>query len=117
MNLTLEQQLTNLELSKKMRELGFPQESLFYWGIWNEGEPTLVTDSWALDERRQANYNYFFYSAYTVAELGEFLKPWIKRGAGGNIPNELIPKDFENYIFSADHWAKLLIYLKEQGLI
>lgn len=34
----LENQVVSLELAKKLKELGVPQESLFYWMLPNEGE-------------------------------------------------------------------------------
>ncbi len=66
----LEKQVTSLELSKKLKELGVKQESLFYWVSHFNG-----------DELVFENDEHNFYksvwkersSAYTVAELGEML--------------------------------------------
>jgi len=67
----LKNQVVSLKLAKKMKELGFEQESAFYWVI------TLTTDyhlsfydndlPQCLKERNDC------YSAYTVAELGKML--------------------------------------------
>src|SRR6266700_8310943 len=60
----LSDQVVNLELSKRLKELGARQDSLFYWtigGIVSRLEAVPILDS--------------NYSALTVAELGEML-PW-----------------------------------------
>ena len=75
--MTIENQVTNRELSKKLEELGVKQESLWYWRwipkvieggqIIQNGFELLRYDhprSYAKDER---------ISAFTVAELGEML--------------------------------------------
>ena len=65
----IEYQVCSLELSQKLKDLGVPQESLFYWtpDFNNDfdliyGEPT---SGW---QRKGARV-----SAFTVAELGEIL--------------------------------------------
>jgi hypothetical protein len=76
----LENQVTNLEISKRLKELGIPQCSYFKWtdwhnGVLNFGQPSenfrgewhVVTTPVWLDET--------VVSAFTVAELGEML-PW-----------------------------------------
>jgi hypothetical protein len=68
-NMKLEQQVTSLELSKNLKELGVKQESLFYW----EGLQTDVDKMrWRIN-RANKNHNPCKYSAFTVAELGEML--------------------------------------------
>lgn len=74
----IENQVTNLELSKKLKNLGVKQESLWYWvqeiivstgrNIYSDWEVHLK-DKIELLEERQAIYD--AYSAFTVAELGE----------------------------------------------
>lgn len=56
----LEQQVCSLELSRKLKELGVKQESLYYWQVHPEKEPILA--------------DMFGTSAFTVAELGEMLE-------------------------------------------
>lgn len=68
MTLTLEQQTTSLELSKKLKSLNVKQESLWYWYHDDEG---LGGGGYYLFEdngigRKEA-------SAFTVAELGMIL--------------------------------------------
>lgn len=70
----LEQQVTSLELSKKLNELGVPQESLFRWyENLRHTESGVYCDLWSnWDE-----YDGDWVAAYTVAELGELLPPYI----------------------------------------
>ncbi len=123
----LEQQVVSLELAQKMKELGFKQESLFYW-FNNKTYFHPYLDS---DEIGGA------ISAYTVAELGEMLPSYIKvDGHEGWVDYGIISAN----IFSksktwscryeclpitalqkadteADARAKTLIYLVENGLL
>jgi hypothetical protein len=68
----LEQQVTSLELSKKLKELGVPQNSLFYWEEYLVGENEYMGNKivafgeWECDEDEHL-------SAFTVAELGDLL--------------------------------------------
>lgn len=64
----LEKQVCSLELSKRLRELGVKQESVFYWigktlCLYNILEVEMAKIGGVRD----------FYSAFTVAELGEML--------------------------------------------
>lgn len=76
----IQDQVTSLELSKRLKELGVKQESLFYWcnfgkddwrGVYYNGvDETLTyagTSCFEKDECRDLA------SAFTVAELGEML--------------------------------------------
>ena len=84
----LEQQVTSLELSKKLKELGFKQESLFYWhhhlGMsidenCNPKEPEDYGIKLFYDENRNRVINNDEnWSAYTVAELGELMMRGLK---------------------------------------
>jgi hypothetical protein len=83
MTMKLEDQVTSLELSMKLKELGVKQESLFYWfDTRNTGD----LPKWYLDTydnlADDLGWNYKtgrtkkvdrLYSAFTVAELGEML--------------------------------------------
>lgn len=123
--MNLQDQVTNLELSKKMKDLGFPQESLFYWRTPREDRNIygdLIYKSFAPHLQYGGNGEY---SAYTVAELGT-----------------LLPKTYMSFHDSLDHWycedldtfinpqyksisyeteanarAAMLVYLKENNLI
>jgi len=119
-----EHQVCSLELAKKLKELGFKQDSLFWWA--NCG-----TDRWSIEYER-----YFKVdkrsdcSAYTVAELGCMLPEKIDKNG------ELYYLNIEGiYTLSynrggtndlyfaqsldteANVRAKMLIYLKENNLI
>lgn len=90
----IEWQVSSLESSKKLKELGVPQESLFYWveseskkekcpdcqkaggiipecfycGGTGNGEPVTIFRLYTIDECIKNNRK-FDYSAFTVAEL------------------------------------------------
>lgn len=118
----LERQVTSLDLSKKLKELGVKQESLHRW-LYVEAH-----DDFELDNGREETG----YSAFTVAELGEMLPRNIK------IPNAQYPfyslqmtkttsgKHYVGYgaeeiaeisSTEADARAKMLIYLLKHKLI
>lgn len=62
----LEKQCASLELSKELKELGYPQESLFYWAFVTDGNEF----GYSLEMHNTADETY---SAPTVAELLEVL--------------------------------------------
>ena len=68
----LEQQVTSLELSRCLKEIGVKQESLFYWVChWVNRTPERTFNLfYGKDEDDTVNE---FVSAFTVAELGEML--------------------------------------------
>jgi hypothetical protein len=71
----LKDQVCSLELAKKLKELGVKQESLFWWsrhgaGIIPEDEFEVHYQS-VITEKNGEPIEYF--SAFTVAELGEML--------------------------------------------
>lgn len=131
--MTLEQQVTSLEIAKRLKELGVKQESLFVWMQPYE------------DRDWEIYYDYksssdIYYSAFTVAELGEMLPDYILRGKGEN--NSFFQFDFDKggrkYDVRYAHWiednqletdfevrgsteadarGKMLIYLLENKLI
>lgn len=144
--MTIEQQVVSLELSKKLKELGVKQESLFYWvkGIevadfpegddyesWFSERAKVITrkraesvihikDSGDWDEEDTKSVDY--YAAFTVAELGEMIGP--KHGHmpayNSNWDHGWYTKDFSETIHEkteADARAKILICLIEQGLL
>lgn len=113
----LENQVCSLELSKKMRDLGFEQESAFYWRNAGQVGWQIENEVWMRNKKEDA------YSAYTVAELGEIinknLKVFDSWREWKNCPIDFEPKEDEipKTIFDPNYWAKMLIYLKEQNLI
>src|SRR5271157_5159686 len=60
--MNLEKQVTSLELSKKLKELGIKQHSIFWW---NQNEICCSEPS--------ENYNGEYWSAFTTAELLDLL--------------------------------------------
>jgi len=133
----INKQVTSLELSRKLKELGVKQESFWYWksrsylgvvrSILVEGIPEL---------KDRAG----FFSAFTVAELGEMLPDnlvssgmndgkWFcvygPRENGDDMPDS-IWEDKEKYEFGymtigdkteANARAKMLCYLIENNLL
>ena len=67
----LEQQVTSLELSKKLKELGVKQESLWWWVKWNKKVHTKgnFPISWQVELAPHKKCKSI--SAFTVAELLE----------------------------------------------
>jgi hypothetical protein len=136
----LQNQVTSLELSKMLKELGFPQDSLFYWVVNAQTafrEPRVLLNG-VIKEWNQKQAKAFQYeilcSAYTVAELGELLpsKLYIKKRTLYNenykhksgmffagYQNEKDEKDYIGEIdfTECDARAKLLIHLKENNLL
>jgi len=114
-----------------MKELGFPQDSLFYWQY--SDSPLPDSERWQIKLKREISgedwemYDGEIFSAYTCSELGDMLKeysenmPHYVRGQecwakavdkGENNDFEFVESDTE-----VDCRAKMLIYLKEHNLI
>jgi hypothetical protein len=140
-----ENQVTCLELSKRLQELGVKQKSLFYWASFrNESSPK---EQWPnvynviIYCEEKINYkerSYLkdkkFYSAFTVAELGEILRKFdIENDKHLEIdyyntydfynivvkPTKAIDFEahYEKSSTEANARAKMLIYLLENDLI
>jgi len=121
----LEQQVVSLELAKELKELGYPQESLFYWSV-PLIEKAVTKEQEELKKCKTELYyrgndwgEYFeSVSAPTVAELGEVLKgkyPMCIKGetiVAGKWRIDSFEADTE-----ADARAKMLIYLLKNKLI
>lgn len=110
MILKLEQQVCSLESSKRLKELGLQQESLFYWS-WDK-----CTDTYNLvyveDLKKCFESDDFDeYSAYTVAELGVLIPHYGRTDKDRNYWLNL--QDLPE----AEARAKMLIYVLENGLI
>lgn len=123
----LQKQVTSLEISKRLKELGVKQESLFWW----EQVKTAGKNEWAKDFVLSFNNNSAPYmvngkkshgtvSAFTVAELGEILKncKYELPMFNGMIwhMDDYCPCEEESNT-EADARGKTLIYLLENGLI
>jgi hypothetical protein len=123
----MENHVTNLELSKKMKELGFPQFSQFSWVGCNglENQPSLSHKVNKADYEKLKNPEWFFYSAYLASELGEWLpefiegwlmgihkfEEWSVGDSSGSILRSKKDKNLPNAM------AKMLIHLTEEGII
>lgn len=69
----LEQQVTSLELSKKLKELGVKQESYFFHALTKKGYT--LRGRYTRRQRDQMDMvGVDMWSAFTVAELGEMLQ-------------------------------------------
>lgn len=128
----LEEQFVSLSLAKKMKELGAPQEGLFYWyqgvgGWWYLGDTAnakMMND--AVDFGRITAPQFVSCVAYTVAELGEMLPPHTptaKRAAkdgwicNGHFTGHPANAHQEVADTEANARASMWIYLKENNLI
>lgn len=118
----LENQVCSLELAKKLKELGVKQESYLVWQV----PPKVYADIDFTMLKRANDQPYYYerehyktYSAFTVAELGERLRPLLKDGQEYDKSTDF-QGEFEHSVWNdteADARAKMLIYLIENNLI
>jgi len=143
----MENHVSSLELSKKLKELGVKQESYFYWREgyhtheWRDGEdwkkegifegkfevkaypkPRFTTADVKWNERDLARLDETEVSAFTVAELGEMFPqniqlPFKKDGLAQEYWYWSSEKGRHREDTEADARAKMLVYLLEQGII
>lgn len=137
----LEQQVTSLETSQKLKKLWVKQDSLFYWAKEILGTkkpcsdpwccvyhyPYILGDGFELTEELNSNDDMFreSFSAFTSSELWQILPVgWhIKKyadmyriSAGIIFPSDVTPFDFEDNN-ETEAKGKLLIYLLENKLM
>lgn len=137
----LEKQVTSLEPSKKLKELGVEQESLFEWvlggtvsgGSMEKQEEPRIEPRKIRVPSPQSPFSY--YSAFTVAELGEMLPKNTEYYLSRNKGDTFTGRGKEYYVVDvflgfgtppihavetanteADARAKMLIYLLENNL-
>lgn len=144
MILPLEKQVVSLELSKWLKKLGVPQDSLFFWrkdvfinsmagknDFTGQLEEYPTQIKWVLALSRESDGE--IYSAFTVAELGEMIPyPFRTYKTGGENCDECPAtwgwhvSDAEGFIDAgfgcpftteADARAKMLINLIERGTV
>lgn len=145
MILPIEKQVCTLDSAKRLKELGFPQESLFYWEFIKPGyedgtkNPCLTYYKNGCEGPYEGK-TYIYYSAYTVAELGKFLNPGMKDRQGNPLQLKMwmygekyyalryepprkydaginVPFEAISSLNESEARAKMLIYLKENNLI
>ena len=129
----LENQICSLELARRLKMLGFEQESLFYWVMMYPGALVLSGPSWIIhtaDEFENIKVlpeeDWMAYPAYTAAELGEMLPSHIKQHSmfvdrfhdKWLIGYSYVYDDDKPFMNTeADAKAELLIWLKENNLL
>lgn len=115
----IEHHVTTLALSKRLKELGVPQNSYFYWinpfGDWEVSHP-IVGDKFP------KRYEDRTYSAYLSSELGELMKtlPWLLPEYRINSQSWDIELRHEEWVegdTEANARASMLIYLLEHHII
>lgn len=73
--------VTNLELSKKLKEIGVQQDSEFYWIDFSQG--TKENGAWSLESSTEGYNVGTYFSAFLSTELGEMLPVTINTGTRG----------------------------------
>ena len=92
----LEQQVTSLKLSKKLKELGCKQDSLFYWekDVYANLKWHITFGNIDWEPSQMDNFNII--SAFTVAELYQL--HYQKFGTLSKIPVNIDPTELTDYI-------------------
>ena len=126
-------QTTSLELSKKLRALGVPQKSCFYWKLSEIQQKYVLVDYTAIKidhSKKPRNWDYPVYSAYLSDQIGRWLpinfsysrgsERWHVRYWSAN-PDPL--RTSSTFVHHIEHesmveaMALMLIYLIENGYI
>jgi hypothetical protein len=120
----LEDQVCNLELSKRLEELGLPQDSLFWYRGWNGKKGTTYNREIKLSLYRGSiketeTGNYTYYSAFTASELLEILPDYIvcKERPEWHLPLEISKVNNEYKIcYVEEAWGLGEITIRSNGL-
>lgn len=129
----LEDQVCSLELSKRLKELGVKQESIFVWEYYDDQCHGVKFIPYAVVPD---NYNKFqLFSAFTVGELGEILNSFENNLKNYELdfyttydnynivlkPNRVLDIEcvcfYVKDILEANARAKMLVYLIESDLM
>lgn len=118
--MTLEEQITSLELSKRLKELGVKQINWFYW-VHEFGNWWLFNKE-NYEGKKKSSVRIWSYPAFTVAELGELLPDiQFRTDKEGSIYRIVFFGDSRGIKIEArdetNARAKLLIYLLANKLI
>lgn len=119
-------QVTSLELSKKLYELGVKQESFFHWYVSKRSKYSFILESKTCNYVVDSQDTYDIYSAFTASELWELLpaaidrnpieilKTWFSDKHRISIANGGIKIEDDNL---CNALAKMLVHLIENKLI
>jgi hypothetical protein len=118
----LEEQVCNLELSSKLKELGVKQESLFYW-VNVDGNQIITTEGnmYASSSAYGFKPGEIIASAFTVSELCEMLPDFVYqyKTSGQWAVWYVALEESRNPIYrndtQANNLARMLIWLIEAG--
>lgn len=118
----LEKQVASLELSKELKDLGYPQKGLFSWKCYGFNVPDAEQELLYGDPMNYENKytNPIVFVAPTVAELGEWLPIECRYGQALDLDWFVSFEGMESIILSsneANSRAKMLIWLVENKLI
>lgn len=127
----IEWQVTSIELSKKLKELGVPQKSLFVWcknRIIQRNEEGFCFGPLSGPPSKNSCYKNGHYSAFTSSELGEMLKCdlfihgyWLQKRDCFDLNAESADRQEiiweERATTEVDVRAKMLIYLIKNNLL
>lgn len=97
----LENQVTSLELSKRLKELGVKQDGIFWW-VQHKNPVEDQTPRVEIGYDAYEHVYKILVSAFTVSELGEMLKSLY---IGKEAPGKII---FPEYMPSIDKWCSYL---------
>lgn len=120
----LEKQVVSLELAKRLKELGVPQESVFQWAAYETQDGRYLDEHYRIVAKGLQKYvdcydDYI--AALTVAGLGEMLGQfWSgKQGDSFQCKRWVHERDEATQVADteADARAKMLCYLIENKLI
>jgi hypothetical protein len=126
----IQDHLTNPELSQKLKELGVPQESEFYWS--EEGKLIYKKERDVLVRHLGAAIEKYLYSAFLASELlemmptyqgchlvatAEYRRGWISFYEADSMCDDDFPARPKRQTNEANARAELLIYLIQQGLV
>ena len=126
----IEEQVTNLEFSKKLKELGVKQESLFYWKTYRPDQFDKAPHPKIINFKEEPGFSEnSVYSAFTAGEiiLPQNYQIWWNQNAWGPIHGDQYLPGFyaeKTWIYKglkrnqeADARALMLIYLLENSLV
>lgn len=112
---------TNLEISKKLKEIGFKKESLYHWGKYNinENETKFELRLNTMENLMKANTFYLSYDLETILDslrAKGHISLFCGKGGGINFDDIVFVYFLENESL-ADTAGRLIIKLHEKGLI